>query len=145
MDTSTLTDLIAGTVGEGVAIKFMAHRKVAGKMPKASDVLSGKVTTLDTKEVSAQYSLAISLCYELKDVLDKAGGDKVKMDEFYKQADFFLGFMMKNFNTELVVMGSRVALTQYNLPLVPTKLKNFDEFHKKFGKYILAASNKDNR
>ena len=145
MDTSTLTDLIAGTVGEGVAIKFMAHRKVAGKMPKASDVLSGKVTTLDTKEVSAQYSLAISLCYELKDVLDKAGGDKTKMDEFYKQADFFLGFMMKNFNTELVVMGSRVALTQYNLPLVPTKLKNFDEFHKKFGKYILAASNKDNR
>jgi hypothetical protein len=42
-------------------------------------------------------------------------------------------------------MGSRVARTQYNLPLGPTKLKNFDEFHKKFGKYILAASNKDNR
>ena len=145
MDNSTLTDLISGTVGDGIAIKFMAHRKIAGKMPKAVDVLSGKVTDLDTKEVSAQYSLAISLCYELKDVLDKTSGDKAKMDDFYSQADNFLGFMMKNFTTELVVMGSRVALTQYNLPLVPTKLKNFDEFHKKFGKYILAASNKDNR
>ena len=143
MDTSTLTDLIAGTVGEGVAIKFMAHRKVSSKMPKASDVLSGKVTTLDTKEVSAQYSLAISLCYELKDFLEKTAGDKSKMDDYNKMADFFLKFMMDNFNTELVVMGSRVALTTYNLPLVPTKLKNFDEFHKKYGKYILAASAKN--
>ena len=145
MEASTLTDLIAGTVGEGIAIKFMAHRKVAGKMPKATDVLAGKVTDLDTKEVSAQYSLAIALCYELKDILDKAGGEKSKMEGFYEACDYFLAYIMKNFNTELVVMASRVALTQYNLPLIPTKLKNFDEFHKKFGKYILAASNKDNR
>jgi hypothetical protein len=37
-------------------------------------------------------------------------------------------------------MGSRIALTTYNLPFLPTKLKNFDEFHSRFGKYILAAS-----
>jgi hypothetical protein len=42
-------------------------------------------------------------------------------------------------------MGARTALTTFNLPLIPTKLKNFDEFHKKFGKYILAASAKDSR
>jgi hypothetical protein len=46
---------------------------------------------------------------------------------------------MKNFETELVVMGARIALTIYNLPFQPTKLKHFDEFHEKFGKYILAA------
>ena len=45
-----------------------------------------------------------------------------------------------NFEVELVVMGARVALTTYKLPLQPTKLKNFDEFHKKYGKYILNAS-----
>ena len=144
MDDATLTNLIAGTVGEGVAIKFMAHRKIAGQMPRAMDVLTGKIKTLDIKEVSAQYSLAISMCYELKDQLEKLGAEK-KMDDWHPMADHFLSFMMSNFATELVVMGSRIALTTYNLPMVPNKLKNFDEFHKRFGKYILAASSKDSR
>lgn len=144
MDDATLTNLIAGTVGEGVAIKFMAHRKIAGQMPKAMDVLDGKVKDLTIKEISAQYSLAISMCYELKDQLVKAQESK-KMDAWHPLADNFLGFMMNNFNTELVVMGARIALTTYDLPLVPQKLKNFDDFHKRFGKYILAASAKDSR
>ena len=55
-------------------------------------------------------------------------------------ADHFFKFMMDNFSTELVVMGARVALTTFALPFVPGKLKNFDEFHKRFGKYIVAAS-----
>jgi hypothetical protein len=136
-----LTDLIAGTVGEGIAIKFMAHRKVAGKMPNPTDILSGKVKDLQTKEVSAQYSLAVSLCYELQDHFKNGA----KPEVWNPMADNFLAFMMNNFNTELVVMGARTALTTFNLPLVPTKLKNFDEFHKRFGKYILAASAKDSK
>jgi hypothetical protein len=84
------------------------------------------------------------MCYELKDQLVKAQESK-KMDAWHPLADNFLGFMMNNFNTELVVMGARIALTTYDLPLVPQKLKNFDDFHKRFGKYILAASAKDSR
>ena len=33
-DDDTIMNLIAGTVGEGLAVKFMAHRKIAGRMPK---------------------------------------------------------------------------------------------------------------
>ena len=145
MTDAELTNLIAGTIGEGLAIKFMAHRKIAGQMPRAEDVLSGKVTDLNTKEVSAQYSLAVSLCYELQERFNAVQGDKTKMEAWHPLADNFLGFMMKNFNTELVVMGARIALTTYNLPLIPQKLSNFSEFHKRFGKYILAASAKENR
>ena len=135
-----LTDLISGTVGEGTAISFMAHRKVAGQMPKPEEVLTGKVKELKVKEVSAMYSLTISMCYELQDQYKKLG--KEKLADWHAQADNFLGFMMANFSTELVVMGARVALTTYNLPMVPGKMKNFDEFHKRFGKYIIAASGK---
>jgi hypothetical protein len=135
-----LADLIAGTVGEGLALKFMAHRKVAGQMPKPEEILSGKVKDLKVKEISAMYSLTISLCYELQDSFKKLG--KEKLADWHAQADNFLGFMMANFTTELVVMGARVALTTYNLPMVPGKMKNFDEFHKRFGKYIIAASGK---
>jgi hypothetical protein len=135
-DEDTVINLLSGTIGEGLAIKFNAHRKIAGRMPKPEDILTGKVTELDVKEVSAMYSLVISMCYELKDAVEKKVSDK----EFHTMADHFFAYMMKNFETELVVMGARIALTVYNLPFQPTKLKNFDDFHKKYGKYILQAS-----
>ena len=136
LDEDTAMNLIAGTIGEGLAVKFMAHRKIAGRMPNPADILKGKVTTLDVKEVSAMYSLVISMCYELKDAVEK----KVDSKDFHSMADNFLKYMMDNFETELVVLGARIALTTYNLPMLPTKLKNFDAFHQKYGKYILQAS-----
>ena len=135
-DENTITDLIAGTVGEGLAVKFMAHRKIAGKLPRPEDILSGKSKDLEVKEVSAMYSLVISMCYELKDAVEKKVDDK----KFHEMADNFFAYMMKNFETELTVMGARIALTTYNLPFQPTKLKNFDEFHQRYGKYILGAN-----
>jgi len=137
---SELSDLISGTVGDGLGIKFMAHRKVAGQMPNPTDILQGKVKELKVKEVSAMYSLTVSMCYELQDAYAKLG--KEKIGQWHEMADYFFRFMMDNFSTELVVMGARVALTTYNLPLVPGKLKNFDEFHKRYGKYIIAAGGK---
>lgn len=133
-DEAELTDLIAGTVGEGLAIKFMQHRKYAAALPSVDDILSGKVTDLTVKEISAMYSLVISMCYELKDK-----HKKLDSKEWHEMADYFFLFMMENFNTELVVMGAKVALTTYNLPLQPGKLKHFDRFHKQYGKYIMAA------
>jgi hypothetical protein len=132
-DIDTLHNLIAGAVGDGLAVKFMAHRKIAGKLPKAEDILSGKVKDLQIKEVSAMYSLTVSLCYELKDAAEK------KDKGFDSKADNFFRYMMDNFPTELVVMGAKTGLTNYNLPFDATKMKSFDEFHKRFGKYVLSA------
>ena len=137
-DTDTLFNLVAGAVGEGLAVKFMAHRKVAGRMPEPSDILSGKVKDLAVKEVSAMYSLTVSMCYELKDALDNK---RVDNKEFHKMADNFFSYIMANFETELVVMGAKIALKTYKLPIEPSQLKNFDDFHKKYGKYIVEAGN----
>jgi len=135
---STMTDLVAGSIGEGLAIKFISHRKIAGQLPNPTDILEGKVKDLKTKEISAMYSLVTSLCYELQDASKKLAGDK--SGKWHEMSDNFFRYMMDNFNTEIVVMGARCALTVYNLPFVPGKLKSFDEFHKKFGKFIIAAS-----
>ena len=135
-DENTLTDLVSGAVGEGLAIKFMAHRKIASKLPDPTQILKGKVKKMDTKEISAMYSLTVSLCYELKDASDK--NDK----DFNDKVNCFFQFMMDNFETELVVMGTKLALTQYQLPLDPDEIKCFDDFHAKFGKYIAAATDK---
>ena len=132
-DADTLHNLVAGAVGDGLAVKFMAHRKIAGKLPKAEDILDGKVKDLQVKEVSAMYSLTVSLCYELKSRAEK------KAKGWDSMADNFFRYMMDCFPTELVVMGAKTALTNYDLPLDATKMKNFDEFHKRFGKYVLSA------
>jgi hypothetical protein len=131
---NTLSDLVSGAVGEGTGVKFMAHRKVAGRMPNPTDILAGKVKELKVKEISAMYSLTVSLCYELKDGAEK------KIKGWDEQADNFFRFMMDNFETELTVMGAKIALTNYDLPLDPSKMKNFDEFHDRFGKYVIAAN-----
>jgi len=137
-DNDTLFNLVAGAVGEGLAVKFMAHRKVSGKMPEPSDILSGKVKDLQVKEVSAMYSLTVSMCYELRDALENK---RVDNKEFHKMADNFFNYIMANFETELVVMGAKIALKTYKLPIEPSQLKNFDDFHKKYGKYIVEAGN----
>ena len=133
LDEETQTDLVSGCVGEGLAIKFSAHRKVAAQMPNPTEILSGKVKELQTKEISAMYSLTVSLCYELKEASDK------NVKDFDTQVDRFLRFMMDNFETELVVMGVKLALTQYALPIDPDEVECFDEFHDRFGKYITKA------
>lgn len=135
-DESVLADLTAGSIGEGLAIKFMAHRKVAADLPNPSDILSGKVKKMESKEISAMYSLTVSLCYELKDACNKEAKD------WNQQVNNFFRFIMDNFETELVVMGTKLALTQYHLPLDPDEINCFDEFHQKFGKYIAAATDR---
>ena len=136
VDVDTLTDLVAGSVGEGLAISFMAHRKHASKMPNPTDILSGKVKKMDSKEISAMYSLTVSLCYELKDSCDK------KAKDWNNQVNNFFQFIMDNFETELVIMGTKLALSTYKLPLDPDEIACFDEFHQKFGKYIAQATEK---
>jgi len=132
-DEETTTDLVSGSVGEGLAVKFMAHRKIASKMPNPSDILAGKVKDLQNKEISAMYSLTVSLCYELREACNK--NDK----KFDDKVNNFLRFSMDNFDTELVVMGIKLALTQYSLPIDPDEVECFDEFHERYGKYITAA------
>ncbi len=135
-DDNTITDLVAGAVGEGLAVKFMAHRKISGQLPNPSEILDGKVKELKIKEISAMYSLTIGMCYEL----DERHNKKIK--DWDGMADNFFRFMMDNFPTEIVVMGAKTALTNFQLPFDPAEMKNFDEFHDRFGKYVITALEK---
>jgi hypothetical protein len=77
------------------------------------------------------------MCYELRDAVQ----NKVDNKKFHEMADNFIGYMMKNFETELVVMGGKMALKTFKLPMEPSRLANFGEFHKRYGKYIVEAGN----
>lgn len=135
---ATTNILINGTVGEGIALKFAAHRENNVLLPEAADILDGKITELgDVDSISAKFSLTVNLCYELKARNDDADMDR---DEWFKMADNFFKFMMKNFEPEMNVMGAQFALNTYKLPFNPSKITSFVDFHKRYGKFIMAAT-----
>lgn len=125
---------IAGAIGEGMAIKFCEHRKIASKLPNPEDVLNGQVKKLDIKEKSAQYSFAIGLCYELAEL---AEGDAVKFD---KGVDYFFDFIMANFEPELVIFSAKTVLSDHDIDIKPRKLQGKKEFKDRYWKYLFPAA-----
>lgn len=130
---NTALDLISGTIGDGLAIKFAAFRKSSAKLPKAIDILEGKVTELKTKEIGALYSLVISLAYELKELHDK------KSPKYWEYIDNCFDFQMNNMPVELNIMSAKTLLQNFKVPIEPDKMKNFERFYKEYGKYIFVT------
>lgn len=145
MSETELVDLIAGAIGSGLATEFMTHRELASKLPNPTDILTGKVTELKSKEISVMFTLTVSMCYELGDFVKKTmiNGSLSKADnkKLHDMTDNFFKFMMDNFKTEMCVMGAKTALATYDLPIDVSSLKNFDEFFKRFNKLITDAIN----
>ena len=139
MPESLNSAMVAGTVGEGLAIEFQQHRRVAAKMPKPEDVLQGTVKKMTVTELGAMYSLTISMCYTLQEWSTKAQKkeDDMDMKKWHECVDNFFAFMMDNFQSEMCVLGAKTALRDYRLPINHRELKNFSTFHSKFGKFIL--------
>jgi hypothetical protein len=139
MPESMNTSLVAGTVGDGLATEFAAHRKISARMPKPEDVLMGKEKQLNVKDLSAMYSLTISMCYTLNEWVAraKAKEDGFNMDTWHECIDHFFSYMMDNFQTEMIVLGAKTALRDYNLPIHHRQLKMFKTFQEKYGRYIL--------
>lgn len=133
LPNDVLADLIRGTVGDGIGQKFMSYRAHSASLPNARDVLNGKVDKLSNKQIDVMYALMTSLTYELRDIAEaaqraQAQQDPKPMAEFNKNVDTFLRFTMDNFADELVVMGSKIILGQFRLPINAKLLKNWAEF-----------------
>ena len=133
-----ITDMVSGAVGEGTALKFKAHRAVASKLPNPTLILKGEVKELKTKEISAMYSLSTSMAYELKAQYDQIGRD-IDKAEFDGMLDNVLGFMMKNFDPEMIIMATRLVFVQYGVTANLRKMSNWPEFMKNYGHLIKEA------
>ena len=127
-----ITDMVSAGIGEGLALKFKAHREVSGQLPNPTDILDGKVKDLKTDNISAKYSLTTALCYELKTAFDNDDKGNEKFDNF-------LEFMQNNFESEMVVMGATVALSKYGIRPKFNQLKNYKPFIQQYGKLIEQA------
>lgn len=139
--SDVLGDLIKGTVGEGPGIKFMTYRQSAANLPHAKDILEGKVTKLNSKQIDIMYALTTALCYELVDSDKRAqtaarNGDTKLFDKFHEEVDRFFRFIMDNFEDELAVMGAKIILGTYKLNIKAPKLKTWKEFCDRYADLI---------
>ncbi len=129
---------IAGAIGEGMAIKFVEHRKIASNLPNPEQIIDGSVKGLDnklSKEISAKYSLVVGLAYELNEMFKENGID----DDFKKGLNNTVRFSYDNFEPEMVVFLFKTIMKDYQIRFnVRTDLDK--DLHKTFSdrytKYI---------
>lgn len=144
---SALFPLVAGTIGDGLATEFMTHIECAAKLPSPMDILTGRdMSELKVKEISAMYSLVISMCYRLKDtnVIAKdnmkaglKGEHVLTIDTWYKYVDNFFTYMLDNFQAEMCVLGAKIAVKDYDLKFDAKAIPSFKRFFDKYGSMIL--------
>jgi len=129
--------LVAGTVGDGLALEFMQHRRLKDSLPSVEDILSGRVTKFanpDKVEISALYSLVISLCHSLQDF---AVDNKSDSKAWETATTNFLEFTMNNLSNEVAVLAAVTAIRKYKIDFVFGS-KAFDKFYEKYGESVNA-------
>jgi hypothetical protein len=130
---------IGGAIGQGLALKFIEMRKVIDAMPKPEEIFSGAATKLRedlANQISAKYSLVVSMTYELAAMYKDTGIN----DEFRKSLNNGIKFSIDNFHTEMVILMLKMLIREYKVKFnIRDDLDNAnsEKIIKDYGKYIL--------
>jgi hypothetical protein len=57
----------------------------------------------------------------------------------HRKADKYLGLALDLFTVEDTSSIVKTWLGHYNMPLNPSKLENFDKFHRRCGRYVISS------
>lgn len=128
---------VAGAIGEGIASKFIEHRRVSARMPKPEEIMSGAVLQLDDSmrsEISANYAMIMATCSELNKLYQSDD------ERFLPSLNHTLRFSFKSFEPELVVMTLKMLMGEYKIKFrfrkdLDTDL--VDTFMNKYSKFII--------
>jgi MoxR-like ATPase len=131
-----ITDMVIGTIGQGTAIGFTAHCKTSAKLPNPTLILRGQVKELKTNEISAMWTLATSLAYELKAAQEDVGRGTTQ-EEMEGYLNNTIGFWLEFFQPEMVVMSFRMVI-KYGIKL-NMKMPNWKEFLSRYGELVREA------
>jgi hypothetical protein len=130
---------IAGAVGEGMAGKFVEHRRIASSLPHPEEILAGKVKKLDnklSKEISAKYSLVVGMTYEINQMYKENG----VAGNFKPAFNNAVSFCFENFEPEMVVLFFKTIMTDYQIKFnIRTDLDKelYKIFSERYTKYIV--------
>lgn len=112
LEPAVQKSLVAGAIGEGMASKFVEHRRVSKLMPTADEIFSGEAKKLDSlmdNEISAKYAMINALSYELNQVYLRDS------TSFKTALNNSLRFVFANTSPEMVVLMLRTVLQEYRI------------------------------
>lgn len=129
-----LLDVVAGAVGESAAREFIGIRKLLTELPLPSDILEGKIDKPTYNEVAGQFSTVISCSHLLRQKfkeIDTIDEDKkvAAKDDFFKQADNYLSYCLRNFQLEVTVMAINLAIKTYQIEFNHKKMPSYSKFY----------------
>lgn len=116
MDSNIFLTLIAGRVGDGVAIEFNEYYQNIGKLPSSESILTGQVTKLDDNvDISSHYFLMLSLTMNLIKINRLYSSGKMERDSYCIQARNYLNFISSTWNDkqdELCILAIRTLTNE---------------------------------
>lgn len=130
--------LLAGRIGAPIATEFMTYRESTKDLPDPVDILTGKVIDLPNKRVDLLFSVAMSLCYKLKQFDTNRENGNLSVDEFNILANNFLNFVSTNYSQreEMLIMAMKTAIVTFKILFDYDEMPYFDEFLTKHGEKI---------
>lgn len=134
---------VAGAIGDGVAAKFMEHRRLSGQLPRPEEVLNGSVKELRDvvkNEMSAKYSLAVGLAYELNQLHKKLSQTTTMHADLRPKMNNALRFAFNNFEPEMVVLLLKTIMSEYQIRFNLREDMDTDvqkTFRERYTKYII--------
>jgi MoxR-like ATPase len=126
---------ILATVGKGVALTYNTYKEKYADLPLAADILAGNPVERKRYDTSNQMFISTNVVWSLREVLKEmlTGSDRRPVevlrgpdgDEFYRQANNALAYMMETFRPDLLAGVVRNMSMQYKLPLDPNRMPAF--------------------
>jgi len=138
LDDQILHAIIAGRVGAGIATEFMTYRETTKDLPDPVKVLTGEITTMPNKRVDLLFSMALSLCYKLRQFHEAFANDELSENEYNVLANNFLKFVSENYEKKLdmLIMAVKTAIVTHKIMFDYESMPYFDEFLEKHGDSI---------
>jgi hypothetical protein len=130
---------VAGSVGDGMAAKFMEFRQTAGRLPNPEVILDGSVKNIDSelqRNVSAVTALIVGITYEIN-AMYKENGVK---GEFKKAFNNAVRFAYDNMQPEQVILFFKTVMKDYGIKFnIRQDLEKdlFKVFSDRYTKYIV--------
>ena len=152
LNDSMIRDLVGSAVGVGTATKFMAYLKIGKNLPAPNDILTGKVKTIATREISAHYQIIMSMLFELREFWhanshlarlasndnDRIWNSDAVRAKWIGMMDHFFRFVVDNFDVEIGIMAIKIAFSNYKFStaVIPSEFKSWAQLCTKYGKYL---------
>lgn len=130
---------IAGSVGDGMAAKFVEFRRTAGRLPNPEAILDGSVKSIDAelqRQVSAVTALIVGVTYEINAMYKENGVE----GDFKKSFNNAVRFAYDNMQPEQVILFFKTVMKDYGIKFnIRQDLEKdlYKTFSERYTKYIV--------